>query len=314
MLTTEFTKAQPEYVSVSLDDYGVICLTGPQTDEFLQGQLTCDMRQLSAHGWLYAAHCDNKGKALSTLFVVRWDEKVLLISHKDAIAASLAQLQKFGVFSNTEITDATSQWGRYGVFGTQAQSKLAALLGQPLTQEGLQPVTQTTTELVLQVGHSPDQFILISSVDRIATQAKQEVWNALEIERGRPTLVSGTLLEYVPQMLNVQALGGISFTKGCYIGQETIARMKYLGKQKRALFRLVGQGQPVQAGTTIEQQLGDNWRRAGTVINAVSRADNQLDLLAVLPSDIEAGTKLRVKDDDASLLEIYPLPYTLDET
>lgn len=314
MLTTEFTKAQPEYVSVSLDDYAVITLTGPQTDQFLQGQLSCDMKELTSQAWLYAAHCDNKGKALSTLFVTRWGDKVVLMNHKDAIAASLAQLQKFGVFSQTEIVDATAQWQLYGVFGTQAQAKLTELLQQPLNESTPQAVTATATDLVLQVGTAPAQFILISAPNRLPTSASPEVWQALEIERGRPTLVSGTLEEYVPQMLNVQALGGISFTKGCYIGQETIARMKYLGRQKRALFRLRGQGQPVQAGITIEQQLGDNWRRAGTVINAVSRAENQLDLLAVLPSDIDADTKLRVKDDDASLLEIYPLPYTLDET
>jgi len=314
VLDTEFTKAQPEYVTVSLTDYGVIRLTGPQTDEFLQGQLTCDMKQLTDRNWLYAAHCDNKGKAMSTLFVTRFADSVLLLSHKDAIAASLAQLQKYGVFSKTDIVDASEQLSLFGVFGTAAPARLAEWLEQPLNVDKSQAVTKVADGVTLTLGSHPDQYLLITERDNFPTNASMDAWNALEIERGRPTLISGTLLEYVPQMLNVQALHGISFTKGCYIGQETIARMKYLGKQKRALFRLVGQGPSVNAGDTLEQQLGDNWRRAGTVINAVSRADNQLDLLAVLPSDIEADTKLRVKDDDASLLEIYPLPYNLDES
>lgn len=314
MLDTEFTKAQPEYVTVSLTDYGVIELTGPQTDEFLQGQLTCDMKQLGTDHWLFAAHCDNKGKAMSTLFVSRCGDSVLLLSHKDAIAASLAQLQKFGVFSKTDIVDASHKYHLFGVFGTAAPERLAQWCAQPLTTEPQQALTALDDGIVLTLGTHPDQYLLVTERDSFPTNSEQTLWHALEIERGRPTLLSGTLLEYVPQMLNVQALHGISFTKGCYIGQETIARMKYLGKQKRAMFRLVGQGKPVVAGATVEQQLGENWRRAGTVINAVSRADNQLSMLVVLPNDIEADTKLRVKDDDASLLEIYPLPYKLDES
>ncbi|WP_246013888.1 tRNA-modifying protein YgfZ [Pseudidiomarina gelatinasegens] len=314
MLDTEFTKAPPEYVTVSLKDYGVISLTGPQTDDFLQGQLTCDLKQLADNQWQYGAHCDNKGKAMSTLFVTRCADSVLLITHKDAIAASLAQLQKYGVFSQTEIIDATNIYSLFGIFGTAAPARLAEWIDQPLDVEHQQAVTSISDGVVLTLGNHPDQYILVTKRDNFPTNSDMDYWNALEIERGRPTLVSGTLLEYVPQMLNVQAFHGISFTKGCYIGQETIARMKYLGKQKRAMFRLVGQGKAVDAGATVEQQLGENWRRAGTVINAVSRTDNQLDLLAVLPSDIEADTKLRIKNDDASLLEIYPLPYNLDES
>lgn len=314
MLSTEFTKAPPEYVTVSLTDYAVISLSGPQTDEFLQGQLSCDLKALGAHNWLYAAHCDNKGKALSTLFVTRAQDQVLLITSKDAAAASLAQLQKYGVFSQTEIVDASDRYAVYGVFGTAAPARLAEWVASPLQADVAQATTTFEHGVVLTLGSTPDQYMLLSEKANFPTNSESSLWHALEIERGRPTLVSGTILEYVPQMLNVQALHGISFTKGCYIGQETIARMKYLGKQKRAMFRLVGQGKSVAAGVTVEQQLGDNWRRAGTVINAVSRADNHLDLLAVLPSDIEADTPLRIKDDDASLLEIYPLPYNLDES
>jgi len=314
VLTTEFTKAPPEYVTVSLPEYGVVSLTGPQTDTFLQGQLTCDMNQLGDSNWLYAAHCDNKGKALSTLFVTRWHESVLLITTLPALQASLAQLQKFGVFSQTTIVDESTNLSVYGLFGTAAPARLAEQLQHPLCSNSLQAATPTETAVALQLGSQPDQFLIVSKQDDLPTNSESKLWHTLEIERGRATLLSGTIQEYVPQMLNVQALNGISFTKGCYIGQETIARMKYLGKQKRALFRLRGQAEMAAPGATIEQQLGDNWRRAGTVINAVSHAEHQLEVLAVLPNDIEASTRLRLKDDDASLLEIYPLPYNLDES
>jgi folate-binding protein YgfZ len=311
--TPEFTKAVPEYVTVSLTDYGVIELIGPQSEQFLQGQLSCDLHELSADNWLYASHCDNKGKALATLFVVRWGDRFLLITSNDALQASISQLQKFAVFSQTTIRDASADFPLYGIFGSAAPARVAELLGQSLRIDVAQPVTASAQQLVLQIGDQPEQYLLVSQT-ALATNSDQWLWHLLEIDRGRATLQSATIQQFVPQMLNVQALHGISFKKGCYIGQETIARMKYLGKQKRALFHLRGQGQPTQAAAVVEQQLGAHWRTAGTVINAVSRAEHQLDLLAVLPSDLSADTPLRIQGDDTSLLEIYPLPYNLDES
>ncbi|WP_244441575.1 tRNA-modifying protein YgfZ [Pseudidiomarina atlantica] len=314
MLATEFTKAPPEYVTVSLDDHAVVQIAGPDTDSFLQGQFTCDLRQLKDDHWLYGAHCDNKGKTLSIFWLLRYRDGVLLIASKDAAAATMAQLQKFGVFNKVEIRDVSDQFQRFGVFGTAAPARLAELLDSPIAASTVGAVSRTEQALVLSLGESPDQYLCLHQGEPLPTNASLSYWQALEIERGRPTLFSGTIEEFVPQMLNVQALDGISFSKGCYIGQETVARMKYLGKQKRALFRLVGQGAATAPGAVIEQQLGENWRRAGTVINAVSRADQHLELLAVFPSDLASDTRLRVKGDDASLLEIYPLPYKLDES
>jgi folate-binding protein YgfZ len=314
VLATEFTKAPPEYVTVSLADHGVLQVTGPETDSFLQGQFTCDLQQLGDDHWVYGAHCDSKGKTLSNFFLCRDGDGVLLMTSKPAMEASLAQLQKFGVFNKVEIRDATADFQLFGIFGTAAPARLAELLDAPIATAEPAALSRTENAIVLSLGTQPDQYLCLNRGDALPDNAEPAYWNALEIERGRPTLFSGTIQEFVPQMLNLQALNAISFTKGCYIGQETVARMKYLGKQKRALFRLSGHGEPVSAGATVEQQLGENWRRAGTVINAVSRAEQHLDVLAVLPSDLESDTKLRIKGDDASLLEIYPLPYKLDES
>ena len=116
-----------------------------------------------------------------------------------------------------------------------------------------------------------------------------------------------------PQMLNLQALDGISFNKGCYMGQETVARAKYRGANNRALFLLAGTaGEPVASGDTLELQLGDNWRRSGMVLNAWQQA-GQVWLTAVLPKDTEADALFRLKQDEGSRLTVQPLPYTLTE-
>lgn len=312
MLTTEFTKAVPEYVTVSLKDYSVIQVTGEQAETFLQGQLTCDLRTLTADNWLYGAHCDNKGKALNIFRICRWGDSFMLIQPKASAEVSLSELQKYAVFSKVELVDATANVSLFGVFGSAAPARLAELVQRPIQQ----PLHHQTEHCLLHVGETPDQYLILTTQPDtfVGHKSPQIVWDALEIERGRATLGGETIREFVPQMLNLQALAGISFEKGCYIGQETIARMKYLGKQKRALFRLSGAGLPTKPGSTVEVAIGENWRRAGTVINAVSRTDSQLDLLAVLPSDTELGVPLRIKGDDESSLEIHSLPYNLDES
>lgn len=314
MTAIEFTKAEPEFVTVSLPDYGLLSVQGPDTEKFLQGQLSCDLNQLGEDCWSYAAHCDQKGKTLSTLFVGRSQDRILLVSSRAALAASKAQLDKFSVFSQLEISDLSEQYPCFGVFGAAAPQQLAEQFNQPLVSADANSLFSLDDAWIFHLGEHPQQYLVLTKQVDFPTNAPEQQWQALEIERGRATLQQQTIAEFVPQMLNVHLLHGISFSKGCYIGQETIARMKYLGKQKRALFRLQGQGSEVAPGATIEQQLGDNWRRAGTVINAVSRADQQLDVLAVLPSDSSADARFRIKDDDVSFLEIHPLPYNLDES
>ena len=293
-LTQHFTDANQDHLSVQLVDYGILSVSGEDADSFLQGQLTCDLRKLGQDNCLYGAHCDQTGKAFSIFWLYRENDSVFLVMHRSAIEGSLAQLKKFGVFSKVIIEDVSNDWNIAGVFGSKAASVAAEFDGR-----------------VMQVGTSPDQYLLLSQ-QPISTDYPQPYWDALEIERVRPQLTSENIQAFVPQMMNLQAWDGISFDKGCYIGQETIARMKYLGKQKRALFRLSGKvTAQVTAGTQLEKAIGENWRRAGTVIMAVNRTDTQVDLLAVLPSDINTDTAIRVRDDDASLLEIHSLPYQL---
>lgn len=294
-LETSFVEQMPACVSAKLDDYGIIAVSGEDAEGFLQSQLTCDLRQLAQCPFLYGAHCEPSGKAFSNFWLLPSSQGFLLIMHRSAIAGSLAQFKKYGVFNKVDIEDVSDDWFITGLFGTETDAFIADL---------------NENTLQLKVGSQPNQYLLLSPAT-ISTDYPQAYWDALEIERVRPQLTADNSQQFVPQMLNLQALGGVSFDKGCYIGQETIARMKYLGRQKRALYRLSGEAAKIVPGTELERKVGDNWRRTGTVIMAVNRSENQQDLLAVLPLDIEKGTSVRVRGDEASLLEIHSLPYQL---
>ena len=139
---------------------------------------------------------------------------------------------------------------------------------------------------------------------------QQSVWDLLEISQGFPLLSETSSSQYVPQMLNLQAINGISFTKGCYLGQETVARMQYLGKNKRALFSLNTQlANPLSSDDIIEKQLGENWRKAGDILAKYNADDGSSYIQAILSND--EAQHLRIKSQVESVVTVSDLPYMI---
>ncbi|ENX6697897.1 tRNA-modifying protein YgfZ, partial [Escherichia coli] len=138
-------------------------------------------------------------------------------------------------------------------------------------------------------------------------------WLALNIEAGFPVIDAANSGQFIPQATNLQALGGISFKKGCYTGQEMVARAKFRGANKRALWLLAGSASRLpEAGEDLELKMGENWRRTGTVLAAVKLEDGQVVVQVVMNNDMEPDSIFRVRDD-ANTLHIEPLPYSLEE-
>ncbi|HHU8163609.1 TPA: tRNA-modifying protein YgfZ, partial [Escherichia coli] len=138
-------------------------------------------------------------------------------------------------------------------------------------------------------------------------------WLALNIEAGFPVIDAANSGQFIPQATNLQALGGISFKKGCYTGQEMVARAKFRGANKRALWLLTGSASRLpEAGEDLELKMGENWRRTGTVLAAVKLEDGQVVVQVVMNNDMEPDSIFRVRDD-ANTLHIEPLPYSLEE-
>jgi len=136
----------------------------------------------------------------------------------------------------------------------------------------------------------------------------------MNIASGIGFVEAETSAQFVPQMLNLDALEGISFTKGCYIGQETIARAKYRGANKRALFILTGRSiNCPKTGQTVEVLLENNWKRVGTIISACQYGDKHVEILTVLPKDINTENIFQIKEVEGSTLYYAPLPYQIIE-
>ena len=306
----------PETYLIELGEFGAISLSGEEQSKYLQGQVTCDVNSSTESNLLVGAHCDAKGKVFSVFRLINRSSAHLLLQPTASIEGSLKELKKFGVFAKVTI-DKTEDLSFIALVGRRASE----LLQQEFSQvpDSLTPVVQVgSTSLVYLCGDQPRYILIDEHINITALRDKlalpiysQPVWDLLEITQGFPILTTSTSGHYVPQMLNLQAINGISFTKGCYLGQETVARMQYLGKNKRALFCLKAQlEQPLQSDDVIEKQLGENWRKAGDILSYYQADDGTCVIQAILASDGEQPS-LRIASQADSVVTNQTLPYTL---
>ncbi|MGL6266078.1 tRNA-modifying protein YgfZ [Aeromonas jandaei] len=287
----------------ALTKIAITRLSGQDRVKYLQGQVTCDVNALQPGQSTLGGHCDPKGKLWSDFRLLCLEESLLLLTTPSVLERQLPELKKFAVFSKVEI--AADERHATGLAGKGTDAWVAAQFG--LEQSGL-----IAGGMAVKI--EQDRWLLVSSEQADTLPAGDEsLWWGLEIKAGLPHMEAVHQGEFIPQMLNLQALDGICFNKGCYMGQETVARAKYRGANNRALFLLAGSAsEPVNAGDTLEIQLGDNWRRSGMVLNAWQH-QGQVWLTAVLPKDTEADARFRLKQEESSQLTLQPLPYDLTE-
>lgn len=317
------TQVQGAFIA-PLPAFDTVLVGGADNQKYLQGQTTCDLDQLSDDNFLHGAHCDAKGKMWSQFYLAKSAEQLIALAFRDELTASVTQWKKFGVFSKVSFDAGQPQFAVFGL-GNAASSaaveqnndvaQLIIHLGFAVPEPGC--LSRHNGAMLLALAR--DHFLLImplADTEKLMQQqlpfAAPTVWLVQHIKHGFSYLEQGLIGEFVPQMLNLQALNAISFSKGCYIGQETVARLKYRGGNKRAAFILTADtDETPAAGTDIDIQLGENWRRSGQVVNAAN-INNQLWLIAVLPNDITPADSLRLGSDSAPPLRLMPLPYSLN--
>jgi len=310
-------KQLPNTYLVSLSHYSAISLCGEEQSKYLQGQVTCDVTMSTEHSLLVGAHCNAKGKVFSAFRLFNRNAAHLLIQPKASIESSITELKKFGVFAKVEISE-TDDLGFFALVGEDAASILQSRFSR--IPDSLNPVVQSDSTTLAYIAGKQTRYLLIDATATLETVLigmdlpvyNEAVWDLLEISEGFVQLSNESSGEYVPQMLNLQAVNGISFTKGCYLGQETVARMQYLGKNKKALFSLsTSLKQPIQSDDIIEKQLGENWRKAGDILSTYQADDGNCYFQAVLGSDVDSSTQLRIKSQPESKVLIQALPYSL---
>ena len=274
---------------ISLNHYDLVEVAGVDAEKYLQGQLTCDVVNLAAGASTLTTHCDPKGKMNSLFRLIKLSAEQFLILMPKTLLAPLDHLKKYAVFS--KVTFQVLDWQIVGLIG----EKCGRIQAQ------------------IELDIDENRTILLNPTPLDVTfNGDEKQWLCADIQTGLPSLNAETQNEFIPQALNLQAIEqAISFTKGCYIGQETVARAKYRGANKRAMYVLSGETTVTpKIGSEIEMQLETAWRKTGTIVSAVN-FDGVLWLQVVMNNDLEEGTHFRLPED-GTILKIETLPYSFN--
>ncbi|OAT48435.1 tRNA-modifying protein ygfZ [Providencia heimbachae] len=306
-------------VLISLENWELIHLHGLDAEKYLQGQVTADISTLKQAHTL-TAHCDPKGKMWSDLRLFHHLEGFSYLVRSSVADAQLAELKKYAVFSKVTFEKKTDL-KLLAVAGLGAKEALASLFSTLPDDENQVVVDDITT--LLHFSLPVERFLLITDAQTAekvrtsldATQVSDDQWLSLDIEAGYAVIDQENSAQHLPQATNLQALPhGISFKKGCYTGQEMVARAKFRGANKRAMYWLKGTGTSLPStGDGLEWQLGDKWRRTGTILAAVRLGNGEIYVQTIMNNDMEADSIFRVTGDEQSHLTISPLPYSLEE-
>ena len=315
----ELIAARDHAVVCDLATVAVLQVAGADAASFLQGQLTNDVLQLAPGASHYAAWCSPKGRMVANMVVSRVGDRSFELMLPAALAAVVhKRLRMFVLRSKVTVEDVSAATVRLGIGGPSAATvvqDIFASLPAPHHQvmasdasvmaiPGRRFVAQASPEA------APS---LWTSLTARARPAGLAAWEWLTIRAGVPVITTATTDQFVPQTANLDALDGVSFQKGCYTGQEVVARTQYLGRLKERLVLAHVDGLPPVPGVRLFSPAFDA-QACGSVVNAAPAPGGGADLLAVLQLAAQDNGEVHADAPDGRRLALLPLPYALPAT
>jgi len=293
---------------------GILAVRGSDAGKFLQGQLTCNLNYLSQEQSSLGARCMVKGRMQSSFRIVPEGNGLLLAMARGLIDAQLADLKKYAVFSKATLTDESASWVRFGL--EHAEQALLALGldvpaadGATVREHGLIAIRVSPGRVELWVPAEQARDVQQELAGTLSEGSLND-WLLGQIRAGIGQVFEQTRELFIPQMINLQAVGGVSFKKGCYTGQEIVARMQYLGKLKRRQYRLaLAVADAPAPGSQIFSPTHGS--AVGEVVLAAA-CEQGCELLAVISADAVEDNNLHLLSLEGPRLTLLSLPYELD--
>jgi folate-binding protein YgfZ len=307
-------------VFADLDYYGVIAVHGADAGSFLQAQFSNDVGKLDIGHSQLNAYCTPKGRMLGLMRVFRQGDSYYLRLPTDTLEAVIQRLRMYVLRADVTLEDASESFLRIGVSGEDALSELLAMAGQvPEENDG---VIRSGDLTILRIPGIQPRFEIYAASLKSAqamwdglnvhgAPVGESVWRLLEILAGMPSIFAATAELFVPQMANLQLIDGVNFKKGCYPGQEIVARMQYLGTLKRRMYlgridtgQLPQPGEPLFSPTDSEQPVG-------RIVDA--QPDGDIAALAVLQIAAADAGDVYLGASDGPAFRLQALPYAFEK-
>ncbi len=303
-----------------LPDLGLIRASGNDCELFLQGQLTNDITEVTPEHSQLSGYCTPKGRLLATMRVISHDGDLLLLMPKERLAPVLQRLGMFILMSKVTLSDVSDELQAIGLYGDCTTSLPAG--DMPAQADDCVAAVDGVT--IVRIAADAPRVLLIGSdgaisqrrqhLGEITTHGADQQWRLLDIRAGLPTVFDATVEAFVPQMLNMHMVNGVSFTKGCYTGQEIVARMHYLGKLKRRMYHVAVEGECPASGADLYSPQSKSGQGSGKIVMSAASKESTCEALAVIEvANAETGD-LRLNDENGAKLEILELPYSFEES
>ena len=302
---------------LNLSHFGLIRFSDEGAQDFLHNQLTCDVDALKPGRSTYGAYCTPKGRVLASFLLWRAEQGFFMQLPSLLREPIQKQLSKYILRSKVKAADATTEWMLAGVMGKDAAALVQRVAGQ--APQAVHEVVHAPTVMAIRL--PGDRFEIAVTRDKApavletlaagAGKADAEQWQREIIRAGVPVILPPTQEEFVPQMINLDLIGGVSYDKGCYPGQEIVARMHFRGtlKQRMYLANIAAGEQPLPGEKLFSPAFGE--QACGTVVNAARSPEGGHDLLAVLQISAADRGNLHWKSPDGPPLKVLPLPYSV---
>ena len=296
---------QPDCALVALDQYTLLSLEGTDATAFLQGQCTNDFANLADGAWSYGAHCDPKGRMQFSFLATRLTEhKIVLRLHESLAEYAQTSLKKYLVFSKSVLTRLNT-WRGYAVLGANAET-----FPRPQSRDVLAHRHSTDCiELWL-----PETELDSATAPSLQEAHSRTLWERHQILAGIAELRSGMQGEFLPQEINLGALGGLSYKKGCYTGQEIIARLHYKGALKKHLY--IGRTQLNSSGDVGNAiyEVGNDHQSLGTNLRWVHEENGKVLFLALVNDNaIESKKHCVLGTTDSVIIQWTKVPYAITD-
>lgn len=317
----------------NLSDRGLIKIHGEDAESFLQNQLTNDIRNVTETTHQPSAWCSPKGRIIANFRIFKRGDSFYLAVSTDLIEVVLKKLRKYVMMSKVTLEDATESLVHFGFAGEKAEKELQDVLDLDCktNEEACQLVPTGTSDTlryktlsILRLPGTVPRFEIFGELDDAkklwehcnvqAAPVSSNGWHYLNILAGLPVITEASSEAWIPQMVNYIAIGGVDFKKGCYPGQEVVARLNYLGKTKRRMYHIEIDTDKLPAvGDAIASNSDED---AGKILNAVINPVGKIEALAIIKID-EAKDALYLNNNDTeekeATITILDLPYPVED-
>lgn len=303
-----------------ISSLGIIRASGEDAQSFLHGQFTNDLNKVSSSVSQLSSYCNHKGRMLSIFHIYKRDNDYFLILPRDVLELTIKKLTMFKLRSKVDLSDGSDEFVLFGVAGPDSESTLTSL--NITIPKQVNHCVQENETTIIRLPSENTRVLFITKAELAISFWKQlseklsvatsHLWDLHDIYSGIPKITANTSEAFIPQMTNLELIDGVNFSKGCYPGQEVVARTHYLGKPNRRMYRVsVDDNKVPESGTNIFSP-EDESQPVGKIVTAQKTSEDKTLALVVLRIEKEHDEDLHLGSITGPKVVMQSLPYSLD--